>query len=103
MNVMSGAIAFWQTVVVPLIVAVGVGFTVIITLDNVPAQIFVVGIIEYVAIPNVVPEFVSVCTILLPDPSEAPVTSLCTTVHAKVVPETSDVKSILVAIPLHIV
>ena len=40
---------------------------------------------------------------LLPDPDEAPVTPLCTIVHAKVVPETSEVKAIDGAELLHIV
>ena len=41
---------------------------------------------------------------LLPEPSEAPATPLlCVTLHAKVVPETFDVKAIPVEVPLHIV
>jgi len=81
----------------------GIGFTVIITLVDVPEQPLAVGVIMYVAVPAVVPEFVSVCAMLLPEPDVAPVTPLCATVHAKVVPETFDDKVMLAAILLHIV
>jgi len=81
----------------------GIGFTVITTSVDVPEQPLAVGVIEYVAVPAVVPEFVSACAMLLPEPSVAPVTSLCATVHAKVVPVTSDVKAMSVVAPLHIV
>jgi len=84
-------------------VTLGIGFTVITTSVDVPEQPLAVGVIEYVAVPADVPEFVSVCEMLLPEPSMAPVTSLCTTVHAKVVPVISDVNVMSVVAPLHIV
>ena len=89
-------------------VTFGNGLTVITTWgEDVPTQVtppFVYeGVTVYVAVPAVVPEFVSVCAMLLPDPSVAPVTPLCATVHAKVAPETFEVKVMLVAVLLHIV
>jgi len=84
-------------------VTFGVGFTVITTSVDVPEQVFAVGVIVYVAVPADVPELVSVWVMLLPEPSEAPVTPLCATVHAKAVPVTSDVKAMSVVAPLHIV
>jgi len=71
-------------------------------LVDVPEQLLAVGVIVYVAVPADVPEFVSVCAMLLPEPAVAPVTPLCATVHAKVVPETLDVKVIVIE-PPHIV
>jgi len=88
---------------VNVLLSTGVGFTVITTLVDVPEQPLAVGVIVHVAVPAVVPEFVSVCAMLLPEPSVAPVTPLCTTVHANVVPVISDVKAMSVVAPLHII
>ena len=79
------------------------GPTVITTLVDVPLQEFAVGVIVYVAAPEFVPEFVSVCAMLLPLLLDAPVTPFCDTVQAKVVPVTFDVKAIDGAVLLHIV
>lgn len=46
--------------------AVGKGFTVITTFVGEPEQLFAVGIIVYVAIPDDVPEFDKVCAIVAP-------------------------------------
>ena len=88
---------------VKVLLSTGVEFTVITTLVDVSEQPLAVGVIEYVAVPSVVPELVSVCVMLLPEPSEAPATPLCATVHAKAVPVTSDVNAMSVVAPLHIV
>jgi hypothetical protein len=66
----------------------GGGFTVIATVIGVPGHPFAVGVMVYTAVPALLPEFVNTCDILEPLPALAPDTPVCTTVHAKVVPET---------------
>ena len=58
-----------------------------------------VGVTVYVTVPIVLPEAVSDCSILLPEPADAPETPFWETVHAKVVPDTLLVRSIELAVP----
>lgn len=69
-------------------VKVGIGFAVTVTTIGVPAQLFAVGVMVYVAVPGEPPVAVSACAITVPEPADAPDTPLCDTVHEKVVPLT---------------
>jgi hypothetical protein len=86
-----------------LAVSTGFGLTVMMTFVVEPLQPPAVAVTVYVAVPDVMPEFVNACDIGLPLPSLAPVTPLWLTVHAKVEPPTSDVKAIEGKASLHIV
>lgn len=81
----------------------GVGLTVIVTVVVEPGHPLAVGVTVYVAVPALVPAFVNVCAIVAPELALAPVTPLCTTVHANVVPLTEDDNAILLIPPLQMV
>ena len=53
-------------------VTFGTGFTVTVTLKVDPTQPAADGVIVYTAVPTVVPEFVSACAIVEPDPALPP-------------------------------
>jgi hypothetical protein len=80
-----------------LAVASGKGFTVANTPTGVPLQLPAVGVIVYVAVPTVGPVVLNVSLMLVPLPAVAPLTPLCTTVQAKVVPAT--LFGLLIVIP----
>ena len=85
-------------------VTFGVGFTVITAVVVAPGQPLAVGVIVYVAVPDVVFAFVKDCAIGVPVLLLPPVIpAVCTTVHAYVVPATFDVKAMLGDWVLHIV
>lgn len=84
-------------------VATGVGSTVIVTVIGVPGHEPRVGVIVYVAVPDVVPLVVSVWLMLVPFPADAPVTPDCATVQSKVAPAGTEVSAIPVAVPEQIV
>lgn len=67
-------------------VTTGIGFTVMVTVTGVPVHPLADGVIEYTAVPAVVPVAVSVCAIDVPLPADAPDTPVCVTVQEKVVP-----------------
>jgi len=82
-------------------VMTGLGFTVITIVTGVPGQEFAVGVTVYVAVPVAVPELVSVCAMLVPEPALPPVTvpEYVGVVQANVVPETVPDKLIPVVVP----
>ena len=53
-------------------VTTGLGLTFMITETGVPAQLLAVGVIVYVAVPDVIPVAVSVWEIVDPEPADAP-------------------------------
>lgn len=67
-------------------VADGSGLTVTVTVTGVPAQPPAVGVIVYTAVPFTLLVALSVCAMVAPEDAEAPVTLVCVTVQAKVVP-----------------
>ena len=80
-------------------VAVGFGFTVIVTEIGVPVQPPAEGVMVYTTVPAVVPVAVSVCAIDVPEPAVAPLAPVCVTVQLKVVPEILLVSAMDVALP----
>ena len=82
-------------------VATGTGLTVTSTTIGVPDTLLLVGVTVYPTIPPTT--LIKTCAIVLPLPFEAPVTSVATTVHAKVVPGIFELRAIFVVLPLHIV
>ena len=77
----------------------GIGFTVTVTIIGVPLQV-AVGVIVYTAVPGTFAVAVNVCAMVAPEPAEAPVTLVSTTVQAKVVPITLEVSEIPVVSPV---
>jgi hypothetical protein len=67
-------------------VAIGIGLTVMTTFIGFPIQVPEVGVIEYTAVPGIIPVVVKVCAIVSLLPLEAPITPVWLTIQAKVVP-----------------
>lgn len=84
-------------------VAEGIGLTVTLATIGVPAQPPAVGVIVYTAVPALVVVAVSVWAMVAPELAEAPVTFVCVTVQAKVVPPVLLVNAMEVAPPEQIV
>ena len=76
----------------------GAGLTITVAVMGVPAHPAAVGVIVYTAVPALEVVAVNVCAIEEPDEAEAPVTLVCVTVHAKVLPATLLVNVIEVAL-----
>lgn len=80
-------------------VAEGAGFTVTVTTIGVPEHPEAVGVTVYTAVPTLVLVAVSVCAITVPVPAEAPLTFVCVTVQANVVPPVLLLREIEVVLP----
>lgn len=80
-------------------VTVGIGFTVTVVVIGMPGQVPAVGVMVYTAVPAVAPVAVKVCVIEVPELLEAPLTLVCVTLHANVVPVTLLVSATEVALP----
>lgn len=102
-SAMFGAVPEQIVCVAGVAVATGVGSTVMVTVIGAPEQFPSVGVIVYVAVPDVVPLVVSVCAMLVPFPAAAPATPVCATVHANVAPAGTDVSAMPVCVPEQIV
>lgn len=82
-------------------VAEGIGRTVTVTVTGVPAQPPAVGVTVKTAVPFTLLVAFKVCAMTVPEPAEAPLTFVCVTVHAKVVPPVLLVNVIPVVPPEH--
>ena len=91
-NVIVGAASFSQTLIVPAIVAVGNGLTVIVKFVGVPTHPLTVGVIVIVPLIGVAPTFVPLKDPMLPAaPAPNPIAGLVLT-QSYVVPATDPVK-----------
>lgn len=88
-----------QMVAEEVLVITGTGFTVTVAVAGNPAHDPIVGVMVYVAVPELVLVVDNVCAIVDPVLPEAPVTPLCATVHVKVVPVTLLVSAMEVVPP----
>jgi len=85
-------------------VTLGTGFTVMVTVIGAPGQPDAEGVIVYVAVPVVVPEFVSDWMMLEPEPATAPEMPVpLVAVQLKVVPAVKLVRFTAVLAPEQIV
>lgn len=100
---MEGAVAEHMVCDAGVVVATGVGFTVITATFGVPAHPAAVGVIVYVAVPAVVAVAVRIWAMVDPEAAVAPETSVCDTVQEKVVPVTVLVSAMEGAVPEQIV
>lgn len=83
--------------------AVGIGFTVMVTLTGIPGQPASVGVMLYVAVPAAAAEVVRDWLMDDPLPAVAPVTPDCVTVQSKVAPVGAEVRAMPVDAPEQIV
>jgi hypothetical protein len=80
-------------------VTVGIGLTVTVAVTGMPGQVPAVGVMVYTAVPALVPVAVNVCAIEVPELLEAPLTLVCVTLQANVLPVTLLVSATEVAPP----